>query len=254
MDTSSRFSSRVPFYHTYRPRYPHAMIDVLAAHGLTPQAVVADIGTGTGISSELINDFGCTVYAVEPNAEMRDACAVFYSDRPNFHIIDGTAEATTFPDSSLDWVVAGQAFHWFNHDPAKAEFVRILRPDSRVALFWNDRADRQSAFVDAYNQVMRMYDVEKGSTPRAKELIAEASRIEAFFAPYGFERVTLENPVTYDLDGLLGRAVSSSYAPLPDQPAYAPMADALREVFAQHAVDGRVQMDYVTQVYVGRVK
>lgn len=252
IETAARFSARVPYYHKYRPRYPAAAVEALAARGLTPESVVADVGAGTGISSELLLDYGCTVYAVEPNAEMRAACEHFYRGRPKLHIVDGTAEATTLADDSIDWAVAGQAFHWFEHGEAKAEFARILRRGGRVALFWNDRAEAVSPFVADYNRVMRTFDVEQGSTPRAQVVIAEEDQIDGFFAPHGCEQIELPNAVYYDRDSLIGRAVSSSYAPLPGHPRHAEMIDALREVFERHQANGQVRMDYVTRIYVGR--
>jgi SAM-dependent methyltransferase len=253
LEPTTRFSARAPYYHRYRPRYPRAILDVLETHGLTPQAVVADVGAGTGISSELFLDYGCPVYAVEPNAEMRAACVQFYSNRP-LQVINGAAEATTLASHTIDWVVAGQAFHWFDHAAAKAEFARILRLGGRVALFWNDRIPTVSDFVNEYNAVLDDFDIEKGTpSARAKELLAGDDVLDEFFAPHGFELHNLSNPVEYDWDGLQGRALSASYAPLPDHPRHAEMITALRTVYDRHQRDGLVQMDYVTKLYIGRV-
>ncbi len=251
MQPTARFSVRVPYYHTYRPRYPKAVIDTLASYGLTPDSIVADIGAGTGISSEMFLEHGCTVYAVEPNAEMRAACEHIYGERPNFRVVDGTAEATTLADHSIDWITAGQAFHWFDHTAARTEFARILRHGGGIALFWNDRAENVSDFVNEYNTIMRVYDIEQGSTPRAQNLIVEEDQIAGFFAPAGYERIEVANPIDYDFDTLKGRAVSSSYAPLPGHARHDEMVAALRAVYDRHQVNGRVRMDYITQIYVG---
>jgi len=252
MQPTSRFSVRVPYYHQFRPRYPKAVIETLAGYSLTPDSIVADIGAGTGISSELFLDYGCTVYAVEPNAEMRAACAHYYGERPRFHAIDGKAEATTLADHSIEWVTAGQAFHWFDHAGAKAEFRRILRSGGHIALFWNDRTENVSAFVSEYNAIMREFDIEQGGTPRAQNLIAEEDQLMEFFAPNGYDRIELANPIDYDFDALKGRAISSSYAPLPGHARHGEMIAALRGVFDRHQSGGHVRMDYVTQVYVGK--
>jgi SAM-dependent methyltransferase len=184
---------------------------------------------------------------------MRAASEHYYGKQSNFHAIDGGAEATTLADHSIDWITAGQAFHWFDHAAAKIEFSRILRPSGRIALFWNDRADNVSPFVDEYNAVVKGFDVEQGGTPRAKELLATDQQLEEFFAPDGYEEHELPNPVVYDWDSLQGRALSSSYVPLPGHERHGEMIAALRDVYDRHQVDGQVRMDYVTRVYVGRL-
>lgn len=251
-DSAARFSDRVPYYHRFRPRYPAAMRDLLTACGLTAASVVADIGAGTGLSAEVFLDMGCTVYAIEPNDAMRAASEDYYRARPNFQALDGVAEATPLAAHSVDWIAAGQAFHWFDPAAAKAEFTRILRPDGRVILFWNDRADHRSPFVDEYNAVLKRFDIEQGGTPRAKELLATDGQLSQFFAPHGFDEYEKPNPVSYDWDGLQGRALSSSYAPLHGQAGHAGMIAALRALYERYQVNGRVAMDYVTRIYIGR--
>src|ERR1035438_6574300 len=125
-DPTKRFSSRVEDYIRYRPSYPEAIVEWLAREcGLTPQSRIADIGSGTGIFSGLFLQFGCQVDGVEPNAGMRAAAERLLAAEPRFHSVDGRAEATTLPAGSLDFVTAGQAYHWFDPDPARAEFRRI---------------------------------------------------------------------------------------------------------------------------------
>jgi SAM-dependent methyltransferase len=111
---TERFSSRVANYARYRPSYPQAAIDLLAARcGLSPTAVVADVGSGTGILTEQLLAGGAEVMAVEPNDGMRAAAAARLGARSRFHSVRGTAEATTLPSGSIDLWLAGQAFHWF---------------------------------------------------------------------------------------------------------------------------------------------
>src|SRR5947209_11876909 len=127
IDSTSRFSSRVENYIRYRPGYPQSVVELLAGEcGLTPTSVVADVGSGTGILTELFLRNGNTVYGVEPNREMREAGEGLLAGYPNFHSVDGRAEATGLPDASVDFVTAGQAFHWFDAQGARAEFSRIL--------------------------------------------------------------------------------------------------------------------------------
>src|SRR5687768_9631235 len=145
VDPTRRFSNRVEDYVRYRPGYPLQVLDFLRGSGaLADRSVVADVGSGTGISSELFLRDGHTVYGVEPNAEMRAAAEAQLVQRfSRFHSVDGRAEGTTLADGSVDLVVAAQAFHWFQDlDFVRCEFGRILRPGGRVVLLWNTRKTR----------------------------------------------------------------------------------------------------------------
>src|ERR1700744_2758240 len=85
-DSKTRFSNRVADYVRYRPSYPDELIRTLQTEaGLTPQSVVADIGSGTGISAKLFLQLGCTVYGVEPNADMRGAAETLLAGQSRFH-------------------------------------------------------------------------------------------------------------------------------------------------------------------------
>ncbi|HET7713915.1 MAG TPA: methyltransferase domain-containing protein, partial [Patescibacteria group bacterium] len=102
-DHTQRFSTRADNYARYRPSYPEQVLDVLREEcGLRPDAIVADIGSGTGLLTELFLRNGNTVYAVEPNREMREAGERLLGDYNNFTSVDGTAEATTLGDQSVD--------------------------------------------------------------------------------------------------------------------------------------------------------
>jgi SAM-dependent methyltransferase len=124
IDSTRRFSDRVENYVLYRPRYPEGVLRVLADEtGLAPASIIADAGSGTGISAELFLRNGNTVFGIEPNLEMREAAERLLSDYPEFHSVPARAEATTLPDSSVDYVTAGQAFHWFDPELTRVEFA-----------------------------------------------------------------------------------------------------------------------------------
>ena len=128
-DATQRFTTRVDTYARYRPGYPHEVIDLLASEcGLTTDSIVADVGSGTGILSELLLKNGNEVFGVEPNAAMRPPAKTLLQAYAKFRSTDGSAEASTLPANSIDLITAGQAFHWFVAEQARAEFVRILKP------------------------------------------------------------------------------------------------------------------------------
>ena len=160
-----RFSTRVENYVRYRPGYPDAVLAWLRAEcDLTPAAVVADIGSGTGKLAELFLRNGNRVFGVEPNREMREAGEGMLAGFPNFVSVDGAAEATTLPAASVDFVTAGQAFHWFDRQTARREFARILKPGGWVVLVWNERRS-DSPFLRDYEALLREFASEYEQVP-----------------------------------------------------------------------------------------
>src|SRR5215510_12762253 len=180
IDPTTRFSSRVDNYVKYRPGYPAAIISLLESEcGLTHATVVADIGSGTGFLTELFLKHGNRVFGVEPNAEMRAAGERLLGKYPSFCSVNATAEAITLPDESIDLIVAGQAFHWFQHDAAKVEFKRILRPGRWIVLVWNGFRVETSAVVRGYHELLVTYGTDYKEVSRE----IETCDIEALFSP-----------------------------------------------------------------------
>jgi SAM-dependent methyltransferase len=249
-DATTRFSNRVADYIRYRPSYPDEMIRTLEAEaGLTGSSVVADIGSGTGISSNLFLPLGCTVYGVEPNADMRAAAESRFADQPRFHSVNASAEATTLAQASIDLVVAGQAFHWFDRVKTRAEFVRILRPHGYVALFWNSRRTESTPFLKGYEDLLNQYATDYQQINHTN--IDTADLAQFFAVP--FEIRKFPNSQSFDFAGLRGRLLSSSYAPAEGQPRHDDMMLALQHVFRDHAVNDRVEFEYDTELYFGRL-
>jgi SAM-dependent methyltransferase len=245
-----RFSNRVEDYRKYRPGYPPQLVADLTDLGiLTPAAVVADVGSGTGLLTRQFLEQGNAVVGVEPNAEMRAAGEEYLHGFARFTSVDATAETTTLPDGSIDLVVAGQAFHWFDRARTQAEFRRILRPGGWCVLIWNDRHTDTTPFLIAYEQLLRQFSTDYAAVDHKQ--VTDAV-IEEFFAPSPVTRRTYPNRQLFDLADLQGRLLSSSYAPAPGHPAHGPMLARLKEVFHAHQRDGQVSFDYDTKLYAAR--
>ena len=219
--------------------------------GLKPASVVADVGSGTGILSELFLRNGNRVYGVEPNREMREAGGRLLAAYDNFVSVEGRAEATTLPDASVDFVTAGQSFHWFERDAARREFGRILRPGGWVVLIWNDWSTERSPFLRDYERMLIDFGTDYCEVSNRYE--SEDDLIRPFFSPGGIHLKTFGNQQVFDFEGLKGRLLSSSFVPEPDHPNFAPMIERLASIFERHARDGRVAFDYDTKVYYGRL-
>ena len=246
----TRFSDRVDDYVKYRPGYPPEVIQVLKDRcGLSPNSVVADIGSGPGNLARLFLDNGNEVFAVEPNEEMRKAGSSLLGHLPRYHSVEGKAEETHLSANSVDFITAAQAFHWFDWPLAKTEFQRILRPGGWVVLLWNERLINNSPFLMDYEALLLKYGTDY------KEVRHERSyeNVEAFYGG-GFERVTLDNRQLVDFDGLRGRLLSSSYVPSAGSSQREPMLRDLELLFEKHKRDGRVSIDYEVRVYFGHLQ
>jgi SAM-dependent methyltransferase len=249
-DPTQRFSGRVEDYARYRPGYPPELLDLLRREcGLTESAVVADVGSGTGILARLILENGNRVVMVEPNDEMRHAGERLLSGHGRFESLAGTAEATSLSESSVDLITAGQAFHWFDPEAARAEFARVLRPGGGVVLVWNDRRKRGEPFLEAYERLLHTYATDYAEVEHGRE--GSLEKIRGFFAPNPVHTATFDNRQVLDHDGLLGRLRSSSYVPSGGQPGHREMLDELERVFRDHEHGGRVIVEYDTRVYFG---
>jgi len=246
---TERFSSRVDNYARYRPSYPPPAIELLEKRcGLAPCAVVADLGSGTGILTELLLQRGAEVFAVEPNDGMRGAAEGQLGHYARFHSVKGAAESTTLASSSVDLLVAGQAFHWFDPQRARTEALRVLRPTAWAALLWNERPPEPTPFLADYETLLKRHAPEYTRITASRAALAT---MREFLGPAMEER-SFTNQQILDFEGLKGRLMSSSYAPEPGHPDYEPMIAWLREVFARHQRDGRITMPYSTLVYFSR--
>jgi SAM-dependent methyltransferase len=250
MRSTERFSSRVENYSRYRPDYPEAAIDLLAARcGLAAGAVVADLGSGTGILTERLLARGARVMAVEPNEGMRAEAERRLGGRSGFESVPGTAEATTLPDRSIDLIVAAQAFHWFKVQQARAEALRILRDGGWAALVWNERPAEAGAFLADYDALLRRHAAEYAKITASR---ADEPSMREYLGG-SMQLATFPNQQILDFEGLTGRLMSSTYAPEPGHAEYGPMMAGLRELFRRHQRDGVVVYPYRTLVYFGQL-
>jgi SAM-dependent methyltransferase len=240
-----RFTGRVEDYERYRTRYPRQVIEVLRERcGLGEIDLVVDVGAGTGMVAELFLENGNPVIAIEPNAEMRNACARNLSRFDRVRVEDATAETTGLGDASVDLVAAGRAFHWFDRERALPEFKRILKPGGWVVLLANRRARDGSEMAREYEAILlqhgRDYEQVRGGY-RSFEGLRPYGDAETFEVKMpGEQRLTLEE--------FLGQTQSLSVTPMPGDAKYAGMQAALKEFFLKWSVGGVMRMETACQV------
>jgi SAM-dependent methyltransferase len=249
--STARFSDRVENYVRYRPGYPREVLDLLRDEcGLLPSHVVADIASGTGLFTRLLLENGNSVFAVEPNAEMRAMGSYELKLYPRLTAVEGTAEETTLGSGSVDFVTAAQAAHWFDLKRTRAEFARILKPEGWCVLIWNERRTASTPFLREYEQLLLNYATDYQEVRHER---TTTGVIHEFFAPArSWERVFSLNQ-EFDYEGTAGRLLSSSYAPLEGHPSHAPMMEELQRIFREHAVDGKIVFEYDTRVFYGHL-
>jgi ubiquinone/menaquinone biosynthesis C-methylase UbiE len=234
-DPRTRFSATVLDYERYRPSYPAALIDWIVEHGsVPPRGRVADIGCGTGITTRLFAQKGLEVLGIDPNAEMLERARKAGGAR----FLRGEATATGLETGAFDLVTAGQAFHWFQTEPALVEFARILRPGGTCAVFWNTRTS--TPFMGAYDGLLSSFSTEYSEIRKPQE---SAASIRASPRVLNLAERTFPHLQVLDLEGLLGRAHSSSYVVhgIGDRAAF---DHALTMLFDLHQVGGRVEFTY----------
>jgi len=251
LSVTERFSDRADAYVRGRPSYPQAIVEQLQRVGALKRGqTVVDLGVGTGLSAEPFLRSGYTVIGVEPNEPMRMAGDQQLRDFARYRSVAGTAEATTLPDDSVDLIIAGQAFHWFDVPRAAIEARRILRPGGWAALIWNDRESTGSAFLAGHEALLRTHGIDYAKLLHRH---VDEKAIAQFFAPAQTALVTFDNPRELEREDLLALARSASYLPPPGDPRHAAMLLALNALFDTHAKNGTVQMMYRTRMHYAQV-
>jgi ubiquinone/menaquinone biosynthesis C-methylase UbiE len=214
------FTGKAWAYAKARPGYPDAAIDYIAS--LMPKnAVIADVGAGTGKFTELLAKRGYTVYAVEPNDDMRAQLTDTLKKYPNAAIIDGTAEKTTLPDGCVDVVTCAQALHWFDPEAFRAECRRIANAGALVIAVYNTPGGSSVTYIKQSTDVFYV-------APAVREF---------------------PNPIHYTRESWLTYMTSHSHSPLPTDDGYDAHIAAMNAVFDREQVGGLLCREVVTRVY-----
>lgn len=218
--------------------------------GLVPEHVIADVGSGTGLLSRLFVQNGNLVYGVEPNRAMAEVAEAELSASGRFRSAPGRAEATGLPGSSVDLVTAGQAFHWFSVPESRTEFRRILRPGGGVALVWNLRRLDGTPFLRDYEAFLHLWSTDYREVSAG---YGSEEALRALFGAGGWREHRFDSAQHFDLAGLRGRLLSSSYTPKQGDPRREQMLAGLPALFAAHERSGQVAFEYDTRLFTGRL-
>lgn len=243
------FSTKVADYAAARPDYPAALYELLAAEcRLAAEATVADVGAGTGLLTQGLLRLGCRVVAVEPNPDMRREADRRLGGAAHYRGVEGSAESIPLDGGTVDLITAAQAFHWFEVDRARAEFLRVLQPGGRVALIWNDRV-REDPLSGALEDLAARFGGAKRGALVAHE---DRSAVPRFFGAGSLREYAWPHAHRLDEAHFLALMFSRSYIPARDTPEGRRVAEELRTIFRRHAVDGRIEVRYRTVTMLGR--
>ncbi len=248
---TERFSDRVSDYVRARPSYPEHVISLLEEKcGLDSDSFVADIGCGTGMFTQQLLTIGCLVVGIEPNELMLQAAIDNLCDHEQFLAVDGSGESTGLADHCVDLITVAQAFHWLNPSDARKEFHRILKPKGWVALVWNERKSSGSQFLEGYEMVLKDFAPEYAQVNHRNN---SADDILGWFQNSGARVYSFENNQLIDLNGLLGRAFSSSYVPAAGTMGRGLIEQELTNLFIRTNENGLVSFEYETKVFIGQL-
>ena len=244
------FAAGADAYERGRPDYSPEAIDRLAEElGIGPDKRVLDLAAGTGKLTGQLAQTGAELVAVEPIAEMR---AKLEAALPGVEAVEGAAERIPLPNHSVDAVVVGQAFHWFESVRAVSEIRRVLRPTGAVGLIWQVR------------------DASRPWTKRLDEIIDRADdghpRYRTGAWREGFDRTALFDPLetaTYETvqrgspETIVDRVASISYIAAMSESRRQAVIDQVRELLATDAETAGsdvVELPYSANIYWTRAR
>lgn len=251
-DTVERFDGRAADYDLYRERYDaHEILAPLRDWcGLAPEWLVADVGAGTGMLSDVFLANGNRVIAVEPNAEMRAACAHLHAGESRLDIREGTAEKTGLGNASVDLVCSGRALHWFNLEAAMREFRRVVHPGGWVVSVAAGRTEFGREENEAFVRVLEQFS---GSAKDRLEAYAAYTRMKNFFGDGDFHHYERGGELRMDWQHLRGMALSLSHTPRLGDPRFPEFERALKEFFDRYEKNGAVTWETRCWLNAGRI-
>ena len=245
----SVFNEKAADYAASRPDYPAALFDALK-NNCPPNesAVVADLGSGTGLLTQGLLSSGYGVVAVEPNPEMRQISDLLLGKIAGYRSVDGCAESIPLASASVHLITAAQAFHWFEVERARIECLRVLTPQGQVVLIWNDRVLEDPLHV-ALNELFSEFGGAKRMALVAHE---DRSDVPRFFGANQPRQFNWPHAHHLDQEGLACLVFSRSYMPGRKTPEGPLVADRVNGLFNRFATGGTVKVQYRTVAIIGR--
>jgi len=251
LDPIKRFTGRAENYDKYRPTYPKEIIlELKSKINMTPDKIIVEIGSGTGKLTKILLEEGYTVYGVEPNDEMRELAERSFRDSSKFISINGRAENTTIDDDFADFIIIAQAIHWFKPIETLREFHRILKPEGKIAIIWNQRDIEGSNLQKRYEEILLTYSPEYRNMPHRN---LDQLKIREYIEPSSMREYKCKFSQNLSFSDMKGRLDSTSYVPKQDDPNYTSLIKELREMFDSFQKNELLEFPYITRLLYGNL-
>ncbi|UQZ81039.1 ubiquinone/menaquinone biosynthesis methyltransferase [Paenibacillus konkukensis] len=243
----NEFENKAKAYAAGRPTYPEEILSKIQELGIGKDSVIADIGAGTGLLTNLLCKLDCKIIAVEPDVQMLNECRQYCSAHKNIEYIHATAERTPLAEHSIDVITIASAFHWFDKELSKAEFKRILKKDGYVILLWN-MMQKNSEFAKEYVKTLGKYTVKH--TAGNANIDPDKEKLNFFGQGYSIQYY--DNWQRFNQEGIIGNALSLSYTPSKLDMHYDEFVQELRNLFLKYQEGGEVTVHYQTEVCIAQ--
>ncbi|MFI6575906.1 class I SAM-dependent methyltransferase [Nocardiopsis sp. NPDC050513] len=252
MGTKQKFDGLSEDYDRYRPRYPEEFFRTVAAEiSAFPEMTVVDAGAGTGIALEGLRPVlgeSARYLAVDVSEDMVDRGREKF---PDVRWTVGAAEPFIEGlDAPVQLVVAAQAYQWMDRPRFVAACVRALAPGGLLAVMQNNRDYTLSAFLDAYETLLELHS--PGYTRRYRDFDI-AGELASGFDPtgghVGVSVLTWRKRV--EVADFVRMAASSTQVRRAVDREGAGFLDRVRALCEAHARDGRLEIAYRSELFLG---
>ncbi len=240
------FKNKTHIYDRYRPNYPNFVYKFLFENCIKKNSILAEFGCGTGKLTEILLKNDNTLYAFEPDVEMFNFVKNRFLKSEELTVYNSSAEESHLPDNSIDIIIAGQAFHLFNIEKTKKEFLRILKPDGKIILLWYFLDMEYSISKDIRHLFYKYRDILKQSH---RNRIDKDSLGEIFY-PLRVDFNALGNfKQDFKEQDFIQSMLSSSYAPDFNNKSHGRYIDEAKKIFSKYSVNNSIEYFFKVDSY-----
>lgn len=247
IDPKDRFTTRAGDYARFRWEYVDAAIQAVCEIAqVGPATRLADIGAGTGLLARRFAGRAGCVIAVEPNAAMRHWMQG--GNGPALAVVAGSAEAIPLASQSVDLITVGQALHWFQAEPARMEFRRILKPGGWLAVLGNHNTD------PVYGEAMNALRSATYGWDTSDENKGPGRPAAYYLGGTGTRKMEFPASASLTWESFFGGLCSHSHAPQQGHALYPAFKEKCWEIFVRFSTGGILYIDYASEVTIGQME